>query len=765
MRFAFLILVACLSSTVVAQLNDMGLSEYLNSLNQAGHRIVYSSDLVTDDMRLAAPPDSDISTVDLQAILRPFELESRPGPEGSVLIVRAAATSTEDFVLAERPVEERQIPEIVVTSSLHRLDYSHPETHSYLDRELFTRMPTVADEAVRMTNRLPGTSNGGVTARNHIRGGEVNEVLFLFDGLRLYEPYHLKDFQAVSTIINSNAIDGMDFFTGAFPVQYGDRMSGVLKIDMREPQKSIETELALSVFNASALSLGTFGSESQGEWLVSARRGNLDLVFDVIDSEFGSPNYQDYLGHLGWEFGPRTDFTINFLVSEDKISLVDNERGETASASYSNQVFWLKWGAQWSDALRSDSILAISDITDRRIGSLALPGIVSGNLADFGKFSVLEFRQDWAWTVSDSTMIRFGLNLKDLDASYRFSSNQTIEAPFDAILDNQPSTIREFDVRPAGAQYAAYSEFRWRPLDKLTVDIGMRWDQQNYTTAEDDKQYSPRASILYQLRKNTEIRFGWGQYHQAQEINELQISDGVGDFFPAQRAEHFVFNVRQGIPSNIELSMSVYRKSFRTIRPRYENAFNTLTLLPELQFDRVMVNAANAESVGVELTMTHGDADSDHLWWLSYTWSDVEDSTPIGDEKRSWNQTHTVKAGASWRWNAWNFSIAGQWHSGWPKTVLTGDLVDIPGPGQDLELTVSERNSLNFASFHTLDARVSRNFEVARGSLTAFLEVTNLYNGANTCCAEYSLAADGSLASRETHWLPLVPSIGVVWRF
>lgn len=765
MRFLFLLLVASITSTAAAQSVEVKLSDYLNSLNQAGFRIVYSSDLVTDQMRISVDPGLTVTAADLSGILRPHGLKSRPGPAGSILVVRAAVNLSDQRALSERTVVASPIPEIVVTSSLHRLEYSKPETHTYLDRDLHTRMPTVADEAVRLTNRLPGTASGGVTAKSHVRGGEVDEVLFLFDGLRLYEPYHLKDFQAVSTIVNSNAIDGMDFFTGAFPAHYGDRMSGVLKIDMREPQKTMETELALSFFSASALSLGTFGNEHQGEWLVSARRGNLDLVFDVVGSNFGSPNYQDYLGHFAWEFGPRTDFAVNFLVSDDKISLNDNDRGETASASYSNQVFWVKWGAQWSGALRSDSILAISDITDRRTGSVDLPGIVSGALDDFGKFNVVEFRQDWAWTLSDSAMLRLGLNIKDLDARYRFSSTQTIEAPFDSILENESSTSRDFNISPAGAQYAAYSEIRWRPIDRLTVDIGLRWDQQNYTTAADDKQYSPRASILYQPRKSTDIRFGWGQYHQAQEINELQVSDGVAEFFPAQRAEHFVLSFQQQLSTNTELSLSVYRKSFRTIRPRFENAFNTLTLLPELQFDRSLVDAANAESVGAELTMTHGEADGDRLWWLSYAWSDVEDETPFGDQKRSWNQVHTVKAGASWRWNLWNFSIAGQWHSGWPKTTLTGNLVNSSGLGQDLELTVSERNVLNFANFHSLDARVSRDFDVTRGSLTAFLEITNLYNQANPCCVEYSVAADGSLASKETHWLPLVPSVGIVWRF
>ena len=134
------------------------------------------------------------------------------------------------------------------------------------------------------------------------------------------------------------------------------------------------------------------------------------------------------------------------------------------------------------------------------------------------------------------------------------------------------------------------------------------------------------------------------------------------------------------------------------------------------------------------------------------------------DVRRSWDQTHTLKAGVSWRWGPWNFSAAGEAHTGWPETLLTGTRVPGPG-GPALVLSVSERNALRYAEFHTLDARVSRTFDVARGDLTAFLEVTNIYNRDNPCCTEYFLNADGSLGSSETRWLPLLPSLGFVWRF
>lgn len=739
------------------------LSEYLDFLNDRGARVIYTSDLVTDDLLLPDEPGDDASRDALEDLLNTFGLTVTEGPAGSLLVVRLPP----EVEAAARPeaAEAVTIPEIVVTSSLHRLDYSPPLTHTYLDRELATRIPTTAEEAVRLTDRLPGTANGGVSSRNHIRGGEVNEVLFLLDGLRLYEPYHLKDFQAIATIVNSSAIGGMDFYTGAYPAHFGDRMSGVLSIDLREADEAMETELALSFFNASIVSLGTFGRERQGDWLFSARRGNLDLVVDVVDPDFGSPDYRDFLGRVGWAFGPRGVVSASFLVSDDKLSLADANRGEQASATYRNRVAWFRWDAEWSDVLNSKTIAAVSDISDARRGSLDLPGIVSGSLDEYQKFRALEFRQDWRWVISPNRMLRFGIDIKDLDAGYRFASAKTVEPPFDGILDNRPSSVLDFELDPAGAQYAAYAELRWRFSDKWTIDLGLRWDEQNYTTAADDKQYSPRAGMLYKPGDSTEIRFGWGQYYQAQEINELQASDGVADFFPAQHAEHFVLNMRHAFRSGLHASFSVYRKSFRSLRPRFENSFNTLTLLPELQFDRVRVDASGAEAIGAEVTLSRGTPNQDVLWWVGYAWSEVEDATADGDIKRGWDQTHTLRGGMSWRWGSWDFSAAGEVHTGWPKTTMTGELAAAPGGGTELLLDVSRRNDSRYPVFHAVDIRVSREFDVGRGDLTAFLEITNLYDQANPCCTEYSLVPDGSLASRESHWLPLVPSLGVVWRF
>ncbi len=750
---AALPLIFYLSISVAAPTSWQGkpVAELLKSLSADGYQIIFSSDVVHDQMLVLTEPELGQALNGLKDILSAHGLLVEIGPADVWLVRKAAVEEITETSTA--PPDQVPLPEIVVTSSLHRLEYANPNTQTSFDRELATRIPGAAEEAVRITSRLPGTAGGGISTRNHIRGGEVNEVLFLLDGLRLYEPFHLKDFQSVATIINSNAIETIDFYTGAYPARFGDRMSGVMNMSLRKPEKSTQTELALSFFNASALSIGTFGEGQQGDWLLAARRGNLDLIADIIDPERGSPDYQDYLLHGGWAFGPRTRFSANLLLSNDKLVLADTDRGETADARYKNQVLWLNWGAEWGERLKSETIVSLSRISTTRSGTLLLPGIVSGSLNELREFDSIGLKQDWVYLPSKNWMFSFGVEGKHQDSLYEFSSTKNVLPPFDELLNNIPVQVRNFDLAPEGAQYSTYAEVRWQLMPQLVVDAGLRWDHQSYTAAENDEQSSPRLSILYQPSERLALRLGWGQYSQAQEINELQVADGLPEFFAAQRAEHVVANLKYRLAKDINVDVSYYRKSFREVRPRFENAFNSLTLLPEIQFDRYRIDPLSAEAKGAELMLSKGDATHDLYWWVGYAWSVVNDKYTGGKLGRAWDQTHAGKAGLSWRRGRWDFSAAGEVHTGWPRIELVAG-----------EAVRNDRYSV----FHTLDVRLSREFSLRRGELTAFMEISNLYDRDNPCCTEYSVSTEGGMAravGRQQNWLPLVPSLGVVWRF
>lgn len=705
--------------------------------------------------------------------------EQRPGTHILVVEAPGYADSKSSSVTIEagqlsaisiylQPLQQ-YLTEVIVTSSLYSLKYDPAGSHTFLDREMTTRLPDIGDDAVRSIHRLPGIASGGVSTRSHVRGGLDNEQLFLFDGLRLYEPYHLKDFQELSTIVDQNAIASIDFYSAGYQARYGDRMSGVIDMSMREPTSDTVTELALSFFNTSVLSMGRFGGSDKGDWLITARRGNLDLIADAVNSDYGSPRYQDMLMHVGWEMNDRTYLSSNLLLSFDKISVAELDGSEQASAKYRNRVAWLKATIGWSADLSSTTILSATQIDNNRAGVADIPDVTSGNLSDVRSFQSVALRQDFQWTASDKWLFTSGFDLKHLDAEYQYDSTLNIFSPFDQIFDNQPSVVRNIQIAPSGAQYAVYLESRWRPYKNWILDGGIRWDQQTYTVANNDDQISLRFNLLHFLTERTELRFGAGRYYQAQEINELQVADGVETFFPAQRATHLVASVAHQMRSGIDIRLELYQKKYRSLMPSFENAFDPLALIPELQIDRLRIDADGAVSKGAEIMVTGEDDSERMLWWFSYTWSLIEDTLANSNVKRSWDQTDTLKAGVNWDWKKWSFSAAGSIHSGWPRTELMVETVTNPDGSTDLLASTTPRNSLRHSTFHQVDARASRRFDVARGELTVFLEITNIYDRQNACCTKYRLQTDTSgnqtLLSNEGNWLPILPSLGVIWQF
>ena len=745
------------------------LRDYIASISSQDLTIIYSSDLVLQEYTVTVEPDNPNTVAALRDVLSPYNLTLQDGPGDSLLVVLAETATAEPGEAPEAVTQEPALPEIVVTSSLYKLRYEPAGSHTFLDRELTTKLPDVGDDAVRSIDRLPGSANGGVSTRSHIRGGINNEQLFLFDGLRLYEPYHLKDFHALSTIVDQSAIAGIDFYSAGYQVRYGDRMSGVVDISLRDPPAETTTELGLSFFSASALSMGRFGGSDRGDWLVSGRRGNLDLVADAVNSDYGSPRYQDAFMHFGWELSERTYISANALFSYDKISVRELDGSEDASAKYRNRVAWLKAMTDWNSAVSSTTILSATKMDNARFGQVDIPDMVLGNVEDQRDFVSLVLTQDWQFNATDDWSISSGFELKRLEANYSYDSSLNILPPFDQVFENQPARVHNIRTSPAGAQYAAYVESRWRLLDNLIFDAGIRWDQQTYTTANDDSQVSPRFNLLYEFGERTEFRLGFGEYYQAQEINELQVQDGVANFFPAQRAKHFVASVSHMLTSGIDVRLEVYDKKYRSLMTRYENAFDPMVLIPELQIDRVRIDANAAVSRGAELMLTGENTTESLLWWLSYTWSEISDNLPGGDVKRSWDQSHTLKAGVNWDWKRWSFSAAGSVHTGWPRTDLSVETINNPDGSTSLIASTTERNALRHSVFHSIDVRASRRFDVAIGELTGFIEITNLYNRENPCCTKYRVETDvsgnQSLSKNQGNWLPTIPSLGVIWQF
>ena len=659
-----------------------------------------------------------------------------------------------------------EIETIAVSASRYEILSDLAASRFALDQRTIQNMPDVGEDPMRVAQRLPGAAASGASAKTHFRGGEDGEIGIMLNGQWLFDPFHIRDYQSVFSAIDSRAIEGVEVYTGGFPVRFGDRMSGLVLMESLESLQPRHTEIGLSVFNSSFL---TAGNEADRSWLVSARRGNLDLV---INSEFGSPSYYDVFGEFSYDISPNATFSVNALLADDSVEVIlesEPEELERIVSNTENAQLWLQLDNRWSDDLTSKLVLSGISFDNNRKGSLGDAEKIVASVYDDREVEQFGFRQDWTWNSSKSHLMQWGIEATYSKARYDYA-NSAEYFGLPAMYEDQPeSSSLTASAAPRGSSYSLYYSDRWRASPKTILEWGLRWDDQTYTDLSSDAQLSPRINLMRVLGPNTELRLSWGRYHQSQGINELQIEDGITNFWPAQKADHMIAGMRHLMRDKYSLRVEVFLKEMHEVRPRFENSFDPLGLIPEIQPDRVRLDPSDASSKGLEISIDR--TNGPFTWWASYTLSEATDRVNGIDEYRSWDQRHAFQGGLAWTNQKWDIALATSIHSGWPATdlMLIEDGVDDEGE-PDFVAVTGPRNVEQLGTFASVDFRISRKWKLQRGSFMAFFEISNLTNRKNECCLDWDFEEDEDTGEDVferglDYWMPVLPAIGILWEF
>ncbi len=766
LRIVFALLVATclgLASLLVspAQAADSqvgrSVSEVLREWQARGLTLIYNDQLVSPALRVQQEPLAAGGIALLSEILAPHGLKLQSvGPDvWSVVAIRPGK--------AARPPRPAGLDTVVVTASRYVLASEEIGVSTVLVQDELRALPKLADESLRAVHRLPGAASNGISGLAHIRGGEQNETGIVFDGLTLSEPFHLKNLFSPVSVLDAEIVGAMDVYAGGFPVNYGDRMSAMIDVRSVVPPVEGMRAIGASLYHTNGLAGGSF-DDARGRWLLSGRRSNLADAIRLVDSNLGEPKYLDSFSKVEYDFSEATSGALHLLVANDHLRVNNSQETESSKVSDNTAYIWATGEHRWSEQLLGRALLAYTNVDNDRDGTVEDPGRRSGFVRDHRSFNAsnlkLELQQG-----NDGLLFRYGLELGLLSAHYSYASSLDVAAgePFP---DSPPSlTVREATLQPDGSQQAAFVSGRWRMTDRLTTELGMRWDNQTWDRVDGGTQLSPRLNLRYDPDARTQLRASWGRFYQAQGINELQLEDGIQTFFPAQRADHLILSAEHALVNHIRVRLEAYYKDYEELRPRFENQFDPLVLIPELQTDRIEVPATAGSVRGVELLLNRRGV-GPWGWWLSYTWSQADDDIDGDEVRRSWDQTHSFNAGLNWISGRWDVTLAGTWHTGWPTTPVT---LGTAPPGEVPPVVVGQRNATRYDAFKSVDLRVAYTFALENSELLTFVEFTNLLAQKNACCSEYAVRDTGggvyTLERDVDHWIRFAPNLGVLWRF
>jgi hypothetical protein len=194
---AILSLLGASAPALASGLADLSLEQALDELQARGLSVLYSSDLVKPDMRVMREPSAGTAREILEELVGPHGIRIVEGPSGTLLLTRSTRSTG-----TTAPSQAPEVTEVIVTASRYAWVRTSQISLTRLSAAELHLAPNVGDDPLRTLARLPGAAATDLSAKFYVRGGAADETLVRFDGLRLANPFHLKDFQSVFSAID-----------------------------------------------------------------------------------------------------------------------------------------------------------------------------------------------------------------------------------------------------------------------------------------------------------------------------------------------------------------------------------------------------------------------------------------------------------------------------------------------------------------------------------------------------------------------------------
>jgi len=666
------------------------------------------------------------------------------------------------------------LKEIVVTARASLLR-EEPASILAMDRGQISELPHFGDDFYRAITVLPGVSGGDISARFAVRGGLYDETLVILDDQELMEPFHLKDFQGVFSILDPEMIGGVELTPGGFTAEHGDRMTGVLDMVTRSPE-ALRFGAGVSLTTAWVNARGRF-ADNRGSWLASARRGYLDYILDATgsdddDDDPPDPRYWDAFGKATYSPNPSHSLSMSLLYADDSILWREDDEDELADVTtgYSSTYLWTGHQAVVGPSSFVNTGLYLGEISvDRSFLVIDEPD-EQYSLDDVRDDRFFGLRQGWEHGIGSRHYLRWGFDLRSYDAKYDYELDAVIDDPIDDPRFYPGERLSSFHGSFEGEQYSVYVSDRVRLGRRVIGEAGVRYDRQ---ALADEDHLSPRLNLLCNVSDNGIVRLGWGHFYQSQRPYELRVEFGETEFLPAQRAEQYVVGYETEIGGELALKIDAYLREVEDPHPRWETIFDPWSPVPETAVDVAEIAPESVTAYGVEVYLA-GRSGGSFDWWVSYAYSSIEDRIDGEDTPRFLNQPHSLTASATWRPGPkWSLTGVFNYHTGWAGTAVTASAVETPSGYLEISYDVGPFYQERLGDYYRLDLRASRTSRLGkRGELTFFIDVQNLSNrnnqrGIAIDDPDYHLTPEGGWVATfsDVHWLPIIPSFGVSFEF
>ena len=673
-----------------------------------------------------------------------------------VSVVQEGADLTVDAGLVQ---EDIRLAEVVVEATAGRTLTPAPSAIE-VNPDFIKQMPSLGGEVdlFRALQLLPGIkAESEISSGLYIRGGSPDQNLTLLDGVVLYNPSHLGGFLSV---FNADALNGVRLIKGAFPAEYGGRLSSVIDVTMREGTKErVSGSAGVSLISSRLMLQGPLPGDAS--FMVSGRRMYLDLFYPFFDSSEEIPRYYFYdlntKVNIGLSASDR--FFASGYFGRDVLAFSQEEDNLSLDVGWGNATANLRWMHVFSPSLFT-SLSAI--YTNYDFATDVSEEHFTGQ-TEFSSTSRIEdvtLRYDAQIFPHETHALRAGAEI----TRHHFTVGAN-----DDLVSSVESFVTRSELRSVEA--AAYLQDEWTVTEQLVTNAGLRlgyFNDGRYLALE------PRLSAVYALSDDWLIRGSYAIAHQYLHLltrNDITLPTDL--WFPSTpqvepgRSVQWVLGVESTLPGGAYVAtVEGYYKTMQNLYEYRDGADLSFGVPLESQF-----TSGSGEAYGIEVFLNKRVGD--FSGWLGYTLAWTRRTFPELNSGRSfyprYDRRHEVALVLTYRLgDRWEFGATWTYATGQAYTLATGLYLapDIT-PNVSVHYTAvdySERNGYRLPAFHKLDLNFTHRFSWFSLPFEFSINLYNAYNRRNPY-SRYLNINESTPVLKQVSLFPILPTFGLSMKF
>lgn len=465
------------------------------------------------------------------------------------------------------------------------------------------------DDPARLASAFAGVgANSGVNGII-VRGNAPKFLQWKMEGIEIPNPNHFGELKAfgggILTGLSSQMLANSDFFTGAFPAEYNNALSGVFDIKMRKGNNQTrEHTISIGLIGVETSSEGPFLKGKKSSYLFNYRNSTLALLEPLLPENANSIKYQDLSFKLHfptkragtfsvWGIGltdgasanPKTDSTKWFYEDDkqkDRIKFSMGAAGITHRYFF-NPTLYLNTtlattsqSTDWeSQILNSQLVLnPFSRITYTN-QNLVLSSYVNK------KFGTKHTNK----TGIVLTQMRYDMNLK-----------QSITSTLQTIVNTKGSS----ELLTAFSSSAIQLNSSWVLHAGINAQL---FTLNNQYTIE------PRLGLKKQLNRKSNIALAYGAHSRLELLNYYfnnSLATGeiaVNKKLDFTKAHHFVVSYQHQLANYINLKIEPYFQYLYNVPVVAGTSFSFINLQTDWFFAQKLQNTGLGQNLGIDLTL------------------------------------------------------------------------------------------------------------------------------------------------------------------